>query len=187
MIHSFEKLTIGKVASYYSKRGHKVCAVGLDVHRPAAMEQLKQVCEKVKVTSFIDKNEKDPLKIWKKFFVELKEYEIILVDTAGRDSLDEFLVKEIKSVSREIKPSEVFLVIQADIGQTAKKQAQFFKENAGVSGVIITKMDSTAKAGGALTACAEVDVRVVFIGTGEKAADLETFDPEAFLSRLLGI
>lgn len=179
--------TIGKIASYYSKRGHSVCTVGLDVHRPAAMEQLKQVCEKVKVTSFIDKNEKDPLKIWKKFSNEIREYEIVLVDTAGRDSLDEQLIREIKSVSKEIKASEVFLVIQADIGQTAKKQAQFFKENAGVSGVIITKMDSTAKAGGALTSCYEARVPVVFIGTGEKPFDLESFDPEAFLSRLLGM
>ena len=179
--------TIGKIASYYSKRGHKVCAVGLDVHRPAAMEQLKQVCEKVKINSFIDKTEKNPLKIWKKFSDEIKEHDIVLVDTAGRDSLDDELVKEIKSVSKEVKPNEVFLVIQADIGQTAKKQAQFFKENVGVTGVIITKMDSTAKAGGALTACAEVSAPVVFIGVGEKPADLESFDPESFLSRLLGM
>lgn len=179
--------TIGKLASYYSKRGHKVCAVGLDVHRPAAMEQLRQVCEKVKIQSFIDKTEKNPIKIWRKFQEQTREFDIILVDTAGRDSLDEELVKEIKSVSKEIDPNEVLLVIQADIGQTAKKQAQFFKENAGVSGVIITKMDSTAKAGGALTACAEANVPIIFIGVGEKPSDLETFDPESFLSRLLGM
>jgi signal recognition particle subunit SRP54 len=77
--------------------------------------------------------------------------------------------------------------MSADVGQTARKQASIFKEAVNISGVIITKMDSTAKAGGALTACAEVKAPVVFIGTGEKPADLETFDPESFLSRLLGM
>ena len=77
--------------------------------------------------------------------------------------------------------------MSADIGQTAKKKASAFKEACNITGVIITKMDSTAKAGGALTACAEVQSPVVFIGTGEKPADIESFDPESFLSRLLGM
>ena len=179
--------TIGKLASYYAKRGRKVCAIGLDVHRPAAPEQLRQVCKKVNVECFISLGEKDPLKIWKKYEKEMKEYNLIIVDTAGRDALDEELVDEIKKISKTVKATESFLVMQADIGQAAKKQAQAFKEAAGVTGVIITRMDSTAKAGGALTACAEVEAPVVFIGTGETPADLETFDPESFLSRLLGM
>jgi len=179
--------TIGKLASYYAKRGHKVCAVGLDVHRPAAPEQLKQVCDKISIKSFIDKEEKNPLKIWKKYEQELKDYDLILIDTAGRDSLDKALISELKDIAKLTKPTEVLLVMPADIGQTAKKQAQAFKEAAGITGVIITRMDSTAKAGGALTACSEVKAPVVFIGTGEKPSDLETFDPESFLSRLLGM
>jgi signal recognition particle subunit SRP54 len=179
--------TIGKLASYYAKRGRKVCAIGLDVHRPAAPEQLRQVCSKVGVACFISPGEKDPLKIWKKYEKEMKEYNLVIVDTAGRDALDDELVDEIKKISKTVKATESFLVLQADIGQAAKKQAQTFKESANVSGVIITRMDSTAKAGGALTACAEANVGVVFIGTGETPADLETFDPESFLSRLLGM
>jgi signal recognition particle subunit SRP54 len=179
--------TIGKLAGYYSKRGWKVCTVGLDVHRPAAPEQLKQICDKIKIPCFVDLEEKDPKKIWKKFEDELKDYNLVIVDTAGRDALDSDLISEIESITKLIKPTESFLVIQADIGQTAKKQAQVFKEAAKVTGVIITKMDSTAKAGGALTACAEVNAPVAFIGTGERVSDLETFDPESFLSRLLGM
>ena len=179
--------TISKIASYYAKRGHKVAAIGLDVHRPAAPEQLEQVCNKIKVPVFVDKKESDPQKIWNKYKEKLKDYEIILIDTAGRDALSKDLITEIKALDSLIAPTETFLVMPADIGQAAKTQAQAFKSSASVTGVIITRMDSTAKAGGALTACAEIKSPVVFLGTGEKPADLETFDPESFLSRLLGM
>lgn len=179
--------TIAKLASYYAKRGNKVCAIGLDVHRPAASEQLKQLCDKLNIVAFIDPKEKDPKKIWKKYEKQLEDYTLVIVDTAGRDALSGDLIKEIKDISKITKPTETFLVMSADVGQTAKKQAATFKEALEITGVIITKMDSTAKAGGALTACSEVKAPVVFIGTGEKPIDLETFDPESFLSRLLGM
>ena len=179
--------TIGKMASYYAKRGHKVCAIGLDVYRPAAAEQLSQLGKKLNFQVYISPEEKSPEKIWKKFSKNLKDYDLVLVDTAGRDALDQELIKEIKSLNELIKPTEVFLVMAADIGQAAKSQAKKFKETLDISGVIITRMDSTAKAGGSLTACAEVKAPVVFIGTGEKPSDLESFDPESFLSRLLGM
>jgi signal recognition particle subunit SRP54 len=179
--------TISKLASYYSKRGHKVCALGLDVYRPAASEQLKQLSEKQKIACFIDKNEKDPKKIYKKFQKEIEKYDLVLVDTAGRDALSKDLIKEIKDIKKLVNPTETFLLLSADIGQSAKSQAEAFKEAVNITGIIITKMDSTAKAGGALTACAEVKAPIVFIGTGEKPNDLETFNPENFLSRLLGM
>ena len=179
--------TIGKIGAYYSKRGKKVCAVGLDVHRPAAMEQLKQVCANVKIDCFVDANASDALVVWKEFKEKTKDYDLVLVDSAGRDALDADLIKEIKSVGKLVGASERFLVIQADIGQTAKKQAAAFKEAVGITGVVITRMDSTAKGGGALTACAEAGVGVVWIGVGEKPVDLELFEPEGFLSRMLGM
>jgi len=179
--------TIGKLASYYSKRGKTVAALGLDVHRPAAPEQLLQIFNKLKLPVFIDKEEKDPKKIYNKFKKELSSFDLVLIDTAGRDALSSDLIKEIKSLSSLIKPTETLLIMPADIGQAAKEQAKAFKDSAKVTGVIITRMDSTAKAGGALTACAEVKAPVVFLGTGEKPQDLETFDPESFLSRLLGM
>lgn len=179
--------TISKLALYYSKRGKKVCTIGLDVHRPAASEQLKQLMDAQNLTAFIDPEEKDPVKIYKKFQKDMEKYDLVLIDTAGRDALDDSLVTEIESISKTAKPTETFLVLTADIGQTAKAQASTFKSAVDITGVIITRMDSTAKAGGALTACAEVNVPVVFIGTGEKPHELELFNPESFLSRLLGM
>jgi len=179
--------TIAKLGNYYSKRGNKVALVGLDVHRPAACEQLKQLADKNKLDCFIDLNQKDPLKIWKKFEKDLKKYSLVLIDTAGRHTLDKELIKEIKALSKEIKPTETILIMPADIGQAAKKQAQEFKDAVNISGVIITRMDSSAKGGGALTACAETKAGIYFITTGEKINDIEEFKPEAFLSRILGM
>jgi signal recognition particle subunit SRP54 len=108
------------------------------------------------------------------------------VDTAGRDALSVDLINEIKFLKSEIKPEQTFLVIAADIGQAAKQQAKTFNE-AGITGVVITRLDGTAKGGGALASCAETNSHVIFIGTGEKSQDIETFDPSAFVSRLLGM
>jgi len=179
--------TIAKLGNYYAKRGFRVALVGLDVHRPAAQEQLKQLAEKNKLNYFIDFEEKNPIKILKKFEKKLKDYNLILIDTAGRHTLDNELIKEIKDITKEAKSTENILVIPADIGQAAKNQAKQFKEAVNISGVIITRMDSTAKAGGALTACAETKAPVYFIGTGEKVNDIEEFNPNSFLSRLLGM
>ncbi len=179
--------TTAKLGNWFAKRGKKVALVGLDVHRPAAKEQLKQLGETNNLNVFVDMEENNAVKTYKKFQKELEKYDLVLIDTAGRHTLDKELVKEIKSLNKEIKPTETILVMPADIGQAAKKQAEEFKQALDMSGVIITRMDSTAKAGGALTACAEVDAGVYFITTGEKINDIEEFDPEAFLSRLLGM
>ena len=179
--------TIAKLGNYFAKRGNKVALVGLDVHRPAAKEQLKQLAEKNKLTSFIEFEEDDAIKTWKIIEPKLKDYNVVLIDTAGRHNLDKELAQEIKSLNKYIKPTESILVMPADIGQAAKKQAQEFKDAVDISGVIITRMDSSAKAGGALTACAETKAPVYFIGTGEKTNDLEEFNPKSFLSRLLGM
>ena len=179
--------TIAKLGNYFAKRGKKVALIGLDVHRPAAKEQLKQLAEQNKLNYFIDMEENDAIKTWKKYEKELKDYNLILIDTAGRHNLDKELEKEIKSISKEVKPTESILVMPADIGQAAKKQAQEFKDAVNISGVIITRMDSTAKGGGALTACGETKAPVYFITTGEKINDMEVFSPKSFLSRLLGM
>ncbi len=179
--------TIAKLANYYAKRGKKIAMIGLDVHRPAAPEQLKQLADANKLTAFVNLKEKNPEKILKEFEKELKKYDIILIDTAGRHNLDKDLIKEIKNLNKKIKPTEKILVMPADIGQAAKKQAQEFQDAVDITGVIITRMDSTAKAGGALTACAETKAPVYFITNGEKINDIEPFNPQNFLSRLLGM
>ena len=179
--------TISKLGNYYAKRGNKVALVCLDVHRPAAKEQLKQLAEKNKLTAFIEFEEDDAIKTWKLIKPKLKDYNVVLIDTAGRHTLDRELVQEIKSLNKYIKPTELILVMPADIGQAAKQQAQEFKDAVDISGVIITRMDSTAKGGGALTACAETKAPVYFIGIGEKINDIEEFNPKSFLSRLLGM
>jgi len=179
--------TTAKLALYYSKRGKNPCMLGLDVHRPAAPDQLEQLGKKIKIPVFIDKKEKNPLKIYNKYKKQLESHNLILIDTAGRHGLDKDLINEIKTLKKEIKPDYVLLVMPADIGQAAKSQASEFQKACNIDGVIVTRMDSSAKGGGALTACNETKAPVFFIGTGEKMQDIETFSPSSFISRILGL
>jgi len=178
--------TIAKLANYYIKRGKKVAALGLDVHRPAAPIQLKQLCEKINVPCFIS-DERDPLKIYNKFKNELKKYDFVIIDTAGRSSVSKDLIEELETLNKELKPQERVLVISADIGQTAQKQIEAFQKSVAITGIIVTKLDGTAKAGGALTACSISKAPILFLGTGEKINDLEIFNPTGFVGRLLGM
>jgi len=179
--------TAGKLAKYYSKRGYKVALLGLDVHRPASMKQLKQLADKINVHAFIDENEKSAVNIYKKHEPDTKKYDILIIDTAGRDALSEDLVKEISDLNKKINPDERLLVISADLGQTAEKQATKFHESCNITGVIATKMEGTAKAGGALSATAVTQAPMKFIGVGEDIEDLEEFEPQRFVGRLLGM
>ena len=179
--------TAGKLARYFTKRGHKVALVGLDIHRPAAMDQIEQIARQANVPCFLDKEEKNALKIWKKYKKEVEKYDIVIVDTAGRDALSKDLIEEIELLNKEIKPQERLLVISADIGQAAQKQAEQFHKSCNISGVIATKMDGTAKAGGALSACAVTEAPIKFMGVGEKIEDMEQFNPKGFVGRLLGM
>ncbi len=179
--------TAGKLALYYKKRGLKVALVQTDTWRPAAYDQLVQLGKQVGVPVFGKKGEKDPATIWKGVAPELEKFDLIIVDTAGRDALSDELVKELTTINKLVKPDAAFLVIAADVGQSAQQQAQMFHDTVGVSGVIITKLDGTAKGGGALTACSVTDAPVRFIGTGEKIEELEEFKPQGFVGRLLGL
>ncbi|MEK6874642.1 MAG: signal recognition particle receptor subunit alpha [Nanoarchaeota archaeon] len=179
--------TCGKLGKYYTKRGKKVALLGLDVWRPAAMDQLEQVAKTAGINAYLNKKEKNPLKIYHEFEKHYATYDILIIDTAGRDALNKELISEIKNVTELIQPDKTLLVISADIGQAAQTQAQAFHDACNVQGVIATKMDGTAKAGGALSACAVTKAPITFIGVGEKIDDLETFNPKGFVGRLLGM
>jgi signal recognition particle subunit SRP54 len=179
--------TISKLARYYQKRNLKVATIGLDVHRPAAPEQLKQLSDKLKIQCYINPQEHNPIKIYKQFEAEYDKYDILFIDTAGRDALSEDLIKEIELLKKEIQPNESILIISADIGQAAKNQAEAFQKSCNISSIVVSKMDGTAKAGGAITAAAATGAKIKFLGVGEKPEDLELYVPERFVSRLLGM
>ncbi len=179
--------TISKMANYYAKRGLKCCILGLDVHRPAASEQLEQLGKKINIPVFVDKEEEFAVNVWKKYKKTVENYDLCLIDTAGRHSLDKELTREIKKLEKTINPNHVILVLAADIGQAARKQVEEFKKACPIHGMIITRMDSTAKGGGTLTASYLTKTPVYFIGTGENLPDFERFSSENFVSRLLGM
>ncbi|HHE36311.1 MAG TPA: signal recognition particle protein [Candidatus Woesearchaeota archaeon] len=176
-----------KLAGFYKKRGLKVALVQTDTWRPAAYEQLETLAKKVKVDFYGVRGEKDAVRIYRNFEDEYKKYDMIIIDTAGRDALSKELIEELNSIYGVVKPDENLLVISADIGQAAEKQAEKFHETCKVTGVFITKLEGTAKGGGALIACAVTGAPVKFIGVGEKIPDIEEFRPEGFVGRLLGM
>lgn len=176
-----------KLARYFLKQGLKPALVGLDYHRPAATQQLQQVGKQLGVSVYVDSNSKDPYSVAKMGLEKYSNYDVVIFDTAGRNALDKELADELRRLSEVIKPDEVLLVIPADLGKIAKTQAEEFHKLVGVTGVIISKMDGTAKAGGALAATSVTGAKVKFIGTGEKLENLELYNPERFVSRLLGL
>ncbi|MFC1690561.1 signal recognition particle protein Srp54 [Nanoarchaeota archaeon] len=179
--------TAGKLGKYFMKRGHKVALISTDTWRPAAFEQLKQLGAKINADVFGDPEIKDPVEIYKKFEENINKYDIVIIDTAGRDSLNDELIEELKKINNAVSADERLLVMAADVGQAALDQAKTFHETTDVTGVIMTRLDGTAKGGGALAACSATGAKVKFVGVGEKIDDLEYFDPEGFVGRLLGM
>lgn len=177
--------TAGKLADFYRKREMKVGVIAADTDRPAAFEQLQQIAEEVGAEFYGEKDAEDPVKVVEDGMEEL-DTDVKIVDSAGRDSLNEELSQQLSDISDVARPDEKYLVIPADIGQSAREQAEMFDDAAGISGVIVTKMDSSAKGGGALVACANSEASVKFIGTGEKMSDLEVYDPVDFVSDMIG-
>lgn len=178
--------TTAKLGKYLQKQGLRVGMIAADYHRPAAPEQLKQLGDQLKIPVHYS-DTKSPYEALRSGLAKFHKLDSILIDTAGRDALDKELAKELKQMYELAKPDEVLLVIPADIGRIAGKQAQEFHKLANITGVIVTKTDGTAKGGGALSACSATAAKVKFIGTGEKLEDLEAYDPVRFVSRLLGM
>ena len=184
------KTTItSKLSRFLTKQGYKVGVIGADTYRPGALVQLRTMCEKSKVEVYGEENNKNSPEIVKN---GLKHYEksnvdIILIDTAGRHKEEKDLLDEMKEISKVADPDLVLLVIDGTIGQQCFNQAEAFHKTVPVGGVIITKLDSSAKGGGAIAASAATGAQIMYVGTGERVDDLEIFSPTRFVGRLLGM
>lgn len=179
--------TTVKIAKYFKDKGMKTAVVAADTWRPAAYEQLSQLAEECGIAFYGEKNEKDAVKVVQNALKELGDYDMVIIDTAGRHALEEDLIREMVEIAKVSNPDYKFLVLDAAIGQLASKQAKAFHDAIGIDGIIITKFDGTAKGGGALSAARQIGIPIAFIGTGEKVEDFERFDPAGFISRLLGM
>ncbi|MFX1332570.1 MAG: signal recognition particle protein Srp54, partial [Promethearchaeota archaeon] len=181
--------TVGKLARYFQKRGIKTGVICADNFRPGAYDQLKQLAERSNVPFWGDEKEKDAVKLAKKGFDDMKKrgIELILLDTSGRHREETGLIKEMRDISKAVKPQEIVLVIDGTLGQQAGVQAAAFKDATDIGSIIVTKLDGSAKGGGALSAVAATGAPIKFLGTGEGMDAVETFNPTKFAGRLLGM
>ncbi len=187
--------TIGKMAHYYRERGRRVLIAAADTFRAAAIDQLKVWGERAGVEVLAHAPGADPGAVVFdaiRASQESRQADLLIVDTAGRLQTKFNLMKELEKITRVAAkqvhraPHEVLLVLDASTGQNAISQAKHFKESAGVTGIVLTKLDGTSKGGVVLNIKQELDVPVRFVGTGEKIDDFALFDPVAFVEGLLG-
>lgn len=181
--------TAAKLARYFKLRGYNPGLISADTYRLGAYYQLKQLAEKIQVEFYGDLNEKDSVKIAIDGikYLESKKCNIIIIDTAGRHKDEKNLMEEMKMLSAKINPDHVMLVIDGTIGQSAYSQAKAFNENVKVGSIIVTKLDGSAKGGGAISAAKATNAKISFIGTGESVEEFELFNPVSFVNRLLGM
>jgi signal recognition particle subunit SRP54 len=176
-----------KLARYFQKRGLKPAMVCADTFRPGAYAQLQQLANRINVPIYGDPKAKDAVKVVQEGLKQFEGKDIVIVDTSGRHKEEQELIKEMKILERSIKPDEVMLVIDGTIGQQALVQAKAFHEATPIGSILVTKLDGSARGGGALSAVAATGAPIKFIGTGEKIEDIEAFIPSRFVGRLLGM
>ena len=184
------KTTISsKLAKFLTRQGYRVGVIGADTFRPGALVQLQTMCEKSNVEVFGDENSKDSPDIVKRGLKHFdnSNLDIILIDTAGRHKEEKDLLEEMTRISKVAEPDLALLVIDGTIGQQCFSQADAFNKIVPVGGIVITKLDSSAKGGGALAASTATGAQVMYVGTGERIDDLEQFSPTRFVGRLLGM
>uniref|UniRef100_A0A0N5ABH7 Signal recognition particle 54 kDa protein n=1 Tax=Syphacia muris TaxID=451379 RepID=A0A0N5ABH7_9BILA len=181
--------TCTKLAYYYMKKGWKTCLICADTFRAGAFDQLKQNATKARIPFYGSYSEVDPAVIASNGVKKFKEegFEIIIVDTSGRHKQEASLFEEMLQVSNAVNPNNVIFVMDASIGQACEGQAKAFNGTVDVGSVIITKLDSHAKGGGALSAVAATHSPIIFIGTGEHIDDFEPFEVKPFVQKLLGM
>ncbi|OPY50475.1 MAG: Signal recognition particle 54 kDa protein [Methanosaeta sp. PtaU1.Bin060] len=179
--------TAAKLATYFQRKGLRAAVICADTFRAGAYDQLKALCERQGIFFYGEKGNPDAAAVAKSGLEAAKRYDVKIVDTAGRHALEADLIQEMMDIHAVANADQKLLVMDAALGQQASEQARAFNEAVQITGVIITKLDGTAKGGGALSAVAETKTSVAFIGVGETPADLEKFEADRFISRLLGM
>ena len=176
-----------KLARFFHKKGLHPALICADTYRPGAFAQLQQLAKRINIPVYGDLTTKDPLKVVFKGLKLFADKDLVIVDTAGRHKEEHDLIKEMKKLEKKIQPDEVIMVIDGTIGQQALLQAKKFHETTPIGAIIVTKLDGSARGGGALSAVAATGAPIKFVGTGEKIEDLESFVPARFVGRLLGM
>ncbi len=179
--------TTAKVARYFQRKGLRTAVICADTFRPGAYDQLKTLCDRMGIFFYGEKDVKDAAAITQRGLKEIAKFDVKIIDTAGRHALEKDLIKEMEDIHAIAHPDNKLLVLDAAMGQLASEQAKAFNASIGITGVVITKLDGTAKGGGALSAVSETDSAIAFIGVGETSDDLEKFEADRFISRLLGM
>ncbi len=181
--------TAAKLAIRLKKKGKKSLLAALDVYRPAAVEQLKINGEKAETDVFTIEGCKDPVEIGREAikYAEAHGHNVVILDTAGRLEVDKELMEELKRIKEEITVNDTVLVVDAGTGQAAVDVAKGFNEDAGIDGLIMSKLDGDARGGALLSIRAVTGVPVFYAGIGEKLEDLEEFHPDRMAGRILGM
>ncbi len=181
--------TAAKLAYFFKNRGYRVGLVCADNFRPGAYDQLKQLAEKVGAGFYGERDAASAVELARRGVERLRSegYDIIIVDTAGRHKEESGLLAEMKEMAEAIGPDEIALVLDGTMGKQAGAQAEAFHRATPIGSIIVTKLDGSAKGGGALAAVVKTGARISFIGVGEGVDELELFDPPSFVSRLLGM
>lgn len=177
-----------KLAKYFKDQGKRPLLAACDVYRPAAINQLQVVGEKAGVKVF-EMGQINPVTIAKEAVKHATDHgnEVVILDTAGRLHIDEQLMDELKSIKEETNPHEIMLVVDAMTGQDAVNVAKAFDDALGITGVLMSKLDSDTRGGAALSVLAVTGKPIKFVGTGEKLDDFEQFHPQRMASRILGM
>jgi signal recognition particle subunit SRP54 len=179
----------GKLASHLKSKGRNPLLVACDVYRPAAINQIKVLGEQVGVSVYAQEELKNPVEIALNAIKHAKanQNNVVIVDTAGRLSIDEVMMTEIGNLKKELQPQEILFVVDAMTGQDAVNTAKAFNDKLDFDGVVLTKMDGDTRGGAAISIKTVVNKPIKFVSTGEKMEALDVFYPDRMASRILGM
>lgn len=179
----------GKLSAHLKSKGKNPLLVACDVYRPAAINQIRVLGEQVGVSVFANEENKNPVAIAKEaiVFAKANNHNVVIVDTAGRLSVDEAMMAEIGNLKGELKPQEILFVVDAMTGQDAVNTAKAFNDKLDFDGVVLTKLDGDTRGGAALSIKSVVNKPIKFVSTGEKMDALDVFHPDRMANRILGM